>query len=67
MPEFPVIAAVAGAAAVLLVAPARRRIIPVAKAATNGGLGLAAATVAGVEGITRAFITGRDGNAAQAT
>jgi peptidoglycan/LPS O-acetylase OafA/YrhL len=47
-----------GAAVVALFRPARRRVVPVAKAVVNGGVGIAAATVVGAANVVRAVIQG---------
>jgi hypothetical protein len=58
VPLAAVVGAAAGAAAVLILRPLRRRVVPVTKAAGHAGLGFAGATVSGIDGIARALITG---------
>jgi hypothetical protein len=47
-----------GAAAVAVLGPARRRVVPVAKAVGRAGLAVTGATVVGVSGVVNAVIRG---------
>jgi hypothetical protein len=48
-----------GAAALMLVAPVRRRVKPVAGAVTRAGLGLVGASVLGITDVAHAVVRGK--------